>query len=122
MCKSIKCTRDDLGDLRRSERLFYLCRYTNLERNNNVVEVLIWSVKALSGVNVTCHPSVNEGIDAGEQPDGRRHVSDPGPHCEHSASVVIALKEGGLLAFRQDDESIHNLIEFRKIEEPSIIR
>jgi hypothetical protein len=63
---------------------------------------------------------VNKGVKEDEKPDGWCHVADSCPHAHHGTSVVVCLQSAGSLSLSQNDNSIQNLVELGKIEEPSV--
>lgn len=68
------------------------------------------------------HDRVNEGVEQNENPDRWRHISNTGPHAQHSTSVMVGLQETALLALRDDDQCVDHLVELGQVEQPSIVR
>lgn len=69
--------------------------------------------------NISYHQSVDEAVDEDEHPNGRAHVANTGPHAKHSAGMVIGLQGRAPLALGDNDESVQDLVELAKIEDPA---
>lgn len=96
---------DELEDLQGGQGLFEPLRKSDLETGEGEVEV---------------HQGVDEGVEDDEDPDGRGHVSDAGPHAEDGAGVVVALEEGGGSSLEQDNDGVEDLVVLGQVEEVGV--
>lgn len=62
---------------------------------------------------------MNSRVDQTEDPNGRRHIADTGPHAHHGTSVVISLQRGALLTLGKNDGRVDNLVELGQVEDPA---
>ena len=63
---------------------------------------------------------MNEGVEHAKDPNGLTLIPYAGPHAQHGAKVMIHLQRGGWLAFGQDDDGVHHLVELGKVKEEAI--
>ena len=122
--KSVGSTEDYLSNLKERQGLLHGLGDSDGKRGESVVGVLsIVSDLTLPlsiGYLSAHHDRVQERIDKDEHPNWWRHVTNPGPHAQHSASMMERLEYRAFLAFGEDDCGIEHLVEFRKVEKPSV--
>lgn len=63
---------------------------------------------------------MNTRVQEAEKPDRWSHIAHTSPHAHHGTSVVVSLEGRAALALSKDDNSVDNLVELRKVEEPSV--
>lgn len=67
----------------------------------------------------THHHSMNATVNKHKHPDGRAHEANASPHTQHRSGMMVGLQSRAPLALGDNDECVHDLVEFAKVKEPA---